>query len=454
MTVDILIMYEVKSREIDSIVLLGTELKKRGYFVEYMSFADIHKRSLQRKYRNKVKMIIMPSLYHDEELRDIVYRVAGRVRKILNLRWEQVFTNTVEKDYSHYVYPKGAAKKAMCFCWGEREREQLIQSGYLPDRLAVTGPISMDFTRPELRRYYLSREELLREFRIDPANEVVLFISSFVSATLRDSDIREIEAEKSADHIRTIHAREKEIYHKTLSWIEEYVRINREQVFIYRPHPNENITNELRELANQDSNFLIVTKYSVKQWIMTCNYLFTRTSTSIIEAFFAGVPCAIVRAFPIEQGKELAVYRNANIIDDLQTFIRFSERVDSNGNGLDPNIVRSYYDFDETLPSYQKAADAIETILRSEETDFEWTDEIIDGFEKSKVSIKAFFHKPYLALLRALIQIQNKCGIQYVRPLEDRIQRYLMMEGKLLNRRATKREIQTIEQTISQILSS
>ena len=94
---DFLIMYEVTTREMESIILLGNELKSRGYTVDYFSFEHCNlKKYLQnkkiiKKYHNNVEVVLMPSLYHDKEVYYLVNYVCGNCKNIVNLRWEQTF---------------------------------------------------------------------------------------------------------------------------------------------------------------------------------------------------------------------------------------------------------------------------------------------------------------------------------------------------------------------------
>ena len=69
--IDFLILYEVAVRELEGVTLLGNELINRGYSVEYLSFtkvainkyANYHR--FLKKFFNKVRVVLMPSLYHD-----------------------------------------------------------------------------------------------------------------------------------------------------------------------------------------------------------------------------------------------------------------------------------------------------------------------------------------------------------------------------------------------------
>ena len=44
--IDFLILYEVPVREFESIAMLGMELKRRGYSVEYLGFSKVDQKIL------------------------------------------------------------------------------------------------------------------------------------------------------------------------------------------------------------------------------------------------------------------------------------------------------------------------------------------------------------------------------------------------------------------------
>ena len=113
--IDFLIFYEHKNREFESIVLLKHELVKRGYTVEFWSFYENNNKKRKALFNN-VNIAVMPSLYHDEEILSFVYRVAGKVKNIINLRWEQIFSNQIENNLDYYVYPRENAKFAYHCC--------------------------------------------------------------------------------------------------------------------------------------------------------------------------------------------------------------------------------------------------------------------------------------------------------------------------------------------------
>ena len=55
------------------------------------------------------------AMYRNYDLFRQVYSVTGPIDKIVNLQWEQVYTNEMEKAYNSSNYPQDEAKKILHF---------------------------------------------------------------------------------------------------------------------------------------------------------------------------------------------------------------------------------------------------------------------------------------------------------------------------------------------------
>ena len=83
--IDVMILYEHKNREMESILLLKHELMRRGYKVRLKSVFELKQ---IRYFLEKPKVIVCPYLYSDVELHKYIYEVFGSADKIMNLQWE------------------------------------------------------------------------------------------------------------------------------------------------------------------------------------------------------------------------------------------------------------------------------------------------------------------------------------------------------------------------------
>lgn len=450
--IDFLIMYEVTTRELESIILLGNELKKRGYSVDYFSFEYANlKKYLQnkkhiKKYYNNVEVVLMPSLYHDKEVYYLVQYVCGKCKNIVNLRWEQAFTYKNEKDYNSYQYPHGDAKFGYHLCWGNASRENMICAGVKDSKLLVSGPIHMDFLREQFKDYYYSKEELFSKYDISPDKKCVLYISSFALATMTE---RQLEREEE-NAGRTLFDREqikhqKQSRYTTLEWIEELLKENTCN-FIYRPHPVENVLGDLAELEAKYDNFHVISEHSVKQWILRCDVITTWISTSIVEAFFAGKSCLIVRPLPILEENEMPLYKDSQIVDSKEKFL---DNINKETElSVSEKVIRDYYDFSD-IPSYIRLSDELEKIYADDINVFPWHEEKIKEFNSKKwyFILQSILVSIYVPIINAMGVIREKMGMSWG-PLNRRVESYRKAQTVKHTKLASDETIQNLTERI------
>lgn len=442
--IDFLIFYEVKNREFESIVLLGNELIRRGYKVEYLSFFQANDPKFIKKYKNKVRVAVMPSLYHDKEIIRFVYTFAGKVKQIVNLRWEQVYTNKDESDPDCYYIPKGAARKAIHCNWGKRPQKMFADAGIDIDNLPITGPMQMDILSPCFEEYFVSKKDLFAKYNIPLDKPCILFISSFSFATQTEREIEQYINDIGKDKrekVRLMIDNMRLSYQQTIEWLKEYVMTN-ECSIIYRPHPTENDTKLLDELK-KNAGIFVIKEGNVKQWIKCCDQVYTWISTSIAEAVFAKKNCAIIRPVPINYDEDVCIYRNADFITEKQTFIKSFQNKRDNTN-IDTKVINEYYDQDYHNLSYHRTADILEKALTDSKF-FPWN-ELHKGWkiEAFKLRLHLYLTKPYLTIIRILAFFQ-KIGFWLPNSIKARIRNYEIAFTKYRNNIISEKELNDLQ---------
>lgn len=398
--VDFLIFYEHKNREFESIVLLKHELVKRGYTVEFWSFYENDKKKRKALFNN-VNIAVMPSLYHDEEILSFVYSIAGRVKNIVNLRWEQLFSKNMENNLDYYVYPKGNAKNGYHLCWGERPYEILCLSGVDKSKLFITGPIHMDFLRHQLRGFYYSRYDLFKRYGLDPDKKCVLFTSSFVVSSYNKAELEWFFSQydkKEQEYYRNFLVRERDSKNIIAEWLTMLAK-EKNCTVIYRPHPAEVKSKSIEQLK-QTPNICVIDGENIKQWILTCDQVYTWHSTSLAEASVAGIPCAVLRPVDLDEGEEYSIYQD---IPYISSFQRFSEYFDNNtGDNLDLFVngkqLTNYLSIDPKTPSYIRIADVLEQSLYDSYY-FPWNNFSDEQFRRERERIKKQYRLDAMAKL-------------------------------------------------------
>lgn len=458
---DFLIMYEVKVRELESIIVLGNELKKRGYSVDYISFEEvdhnkyIKNRKLIKKYFNNVRVCLTPSLYHDKELFDIVYYVCGQCEYVINLRWEQYFSNSAMNNPDIYLFPHGDAQKANYLCWGQYSYDSLIAAGVDKSNLFLTGALQLDFVRKEFSGYYMSRGEIYEKYQIPEKSKTVLYMSSFTRATMTERQIIKEKNDFKEENYKvdeSVFDFGRQSYEITLSWIEEFLKKNKDVVFIYRPHPAENITDKIKTLVDKYDNFKIITDYSVKQWISVCDTIVTWVSTSIVEAYFANKPCFIVRPLPYRWEDDMSVYKDATFLTTKEEFLNILNMQCK--MSVSEEVMRYAYSVDDKLPSFIRLSDELEHII-SEKKTFPWDKNKVEEFEKKrpKLITRAAIYEVYIILIKLLVCIKGNRKISFGNYFDARIENYNISCQKLEYNRLNEDSFGSIEEKVNNFLA-
>lgn len=354
-SIDFLILYQHKSREIDTVCLLKYELERRGYNVQLASV-----------YRYKCKMycgakvIVAPFLYHNDNFR-LFYNHAGFYDKVVNLQSEQVFSNEDEANVNCYMNPKDAAKQAVHLCWGENQKLRLIAAGVDEKKIFVTGAIQLDMVKPPLSSMYMPKSQLADIFHIDEKKIWTLFISSFACDTLSGDVLKGfIEGGSAIEEFQNIAMISKS---KAIVWFEKYVQEYPDRIFIYRPHPAELMDIKLTELSQKYDNFKVIDSYNIKQWINSCENIISWYSTSVAEVYYARKNCVIIRPVEIPTALDVSIYKNAIMCKDYDNMVA---QLDQPVFPIDSRLLDRYYYVDNEY-AFVRVCDILERVYANDE---------------------------------------------------------------------------------------
>ena len=358
--VDVLFLYETRVRELENICLLKYELERRGYTVAVQNtWNELAQKKLRPKYDAKV--VVTHAMYHDG-IFQFVQSIVGKMPKVVNMQCEQVGTiRDDEIDDARFVL-RGVAGQCMNICWGQQTVDRLLnKSGFDETHIRLTGQITLDFCRKELRDYYLSREALCTQYGLPQNCNLNLFISSFAYVNLPESIVKQSEIKDKDLFIQ----RSRESFDTILQWFDTLLDCKKDQVVIYRPHPAEADNSKLQEMCKKyPKRFFVISELSVKQWIAISDRVYTWYSSSAAEAYMFDVPCAILRPVQIPRNMEMALFENAEMITDCETFL---VSIDQGFKpSIDPKVFSRFYDVTPTL-SYIRVANAIEEVLQSDD---------------------------------------------------------------------------------------
>jgi len=359
--VDFVFTFEHKARELDNLSLIALEMENRGYTTAIINLKDVVE---AKKKLYQARVGIIPAAYDNKSL---FYSFADSISvdKVVNMQWEQVFSVHQEEDLQSRRNIKDIAKDVVHLSWGSRNRDRLVNvCGIDQDKVKITGHIAMDFLRPEFRDFYKNREDLLSEYQIPLDSQVCLFISSFTS-----TGALKHEVDKAAKTLgKKIYDRRLisiETQKMVLDWLERYLQNNQNTVFVYRPHPAERDNPDLMRMEEELSNFRVIRDYSVKQWIIAVDALYTWCSTSIVEAYFAEKNCHVLRPIPLPRELDMMIYQGGRFIETYEQFADSLLNPETDFP-LNEALIHQYYVARAEQPIYRTIADILEEVYHDD----------------------------------------------------------------------------------------
>lgn len=359
--IDFLFIYEVKSREIENICLIKYELEKRGYTVEVIN-TWYYLKKLPPKYSPEV--IITFALYNDETYK-FISTFSSKITKIMNLQWEQIGSVKEETDTNSLFFLDGISKYCVNVCWGENTYNRLKNVCRIGENnLLLSGHITLDFLRNDLKQYYYSKEFIMNKYDIPQNKRICIFVSSFSYVNLPESIAN--QANYSSSELSNFIKISNESQKMIIKWIADYLEKNDDVVFIYRPHPAEAQNESIMKIAEDTNNFRIISDYSVKQWAWVSDIVYMWYSTSIAEAFYSQKSCYILRPLEVPSERELGIYKEADFITNYKDFEYSVTRNDYNFP-ISQDVMNSYYHIDYDTPTYIKICNKLEEMLFSNE---------------------------------------------------------------------------------------
>lgn len=349
--VDFVFVYEVKNRELQGIALIGYELLRRGYTVAYINTWHELDRVNNHKYKAKVAIVFAA---YNTAVTDFALSFIDSCEHVVNMQCEQILNDDCIKPGSIYIMD-GKANDVYHLAWGNKNVEHLVKYCGIPiEKVKLVGHVGLDFARSEFDGFYKSKTELLREFDIPNNKRIVLFLSSFASL-----DIMSCDTAEDKDFFELKMKSQKEI----INWIKRYCSLHQEVTFIYRPHPTEQLTKELKEMCGDSVR--IIKDYSVQQWIIISDCILNWWSTSLADIYASKRTCLILRPYEMIKKHEYHCFETA---EKVTTYEAFEKKVDCPQSfPVKKEIFEQYYMFDEKEPAYLKIVNELEQIYKEED---------------------------------------------------------------------------------------
>ena len=234
--------------------------------------------------------------------------------KIIDLQWENIVFPMDEKNKKAYKNYSGVAKDVVRVSWGEMNRKRMLEVAKMdPKKVKLIGHVGMDFLREQLRGYYLTKEEVLKDYDIPADKKIFLFVSPYFSDHHTEAYLTEMcgrFGEGWRYYYQDCMLPSKKII---LDWMSMICEEREDIVFVYRPHPGEE-SEQADAMTRKYSNFKMIGDKSVKQWILISDKVYTGNSSTFVEAFLGRKMCYLLFPIPVPEDYELAFFREADKI--------------------------------------------------------------------------------------------------------------------------------------------
>ncbi len=383
--VDFLFIYEVKNRELENITLLAAELERRGYTTAFLNSWWC----LENDYDEYEADVVVLSACYNTGVYKFFTSNVSKFNKVVNLQWEQILRNgyseTNEKTSWDFY---GEALNTIHICWGENTKNRLKRKYNVSENLLkVCGYISLDFYRPEFKKFIKNKDILFNEFNLDPQRETFLFISSFAIATMpkenqgiAPGNFNEIFIKQTVESQQIV-----------LNWFELACKKYPDKQFIYRAHPSESDNSQLLNMSKQIDNFYYISQYPVKHWILNCDKIYNWTSTSAAEVYSSKKQAFILEPVSIEHIITYPFFQNGTSIKSFEDFCRSIELpLDKISQPLDVTRFSDCYLQTDT-PVYVNICNCFEQVLK----DSSYKSHFYEDNVKKNNRIKNYLYKMF-----------------------------------------------------------
>ena len=379
---DFLFIYEHKVRELENLCLMKYELDRRGYRTR-IAYIDDAENALAVKPKYHTRVLCTMACYRDRTLR---WHTKNFVifDKVIDLQWENIVYPKDEHRENAFKNYSGVGKEVVRVSWGKQNADRLLEAAHMdPRKVKIVGHVGMDFLRKPLSNYYISREKLFAKYQIPDGKKVILFASPYYGDNLSQSYIRDMCLRFGDDWVNYYRFM-CDSQHIVLDWMEKLCQNDPDLFIIFRPHPGQ--PSEMAEKIEKScNNFRIIGDKSVKQWIITCDKIYTGNSSVVVESFFARKMCQLLFPIPVTEGFELKLISDSRKITSMEEF-EASVYSDKEQFPTPQSSIEEIYMVDWEKPSFIRFADMAEEVLESDF--YRLTKEQLKGYRKRSASAR------------------------------------------------------------------
>ncbi|WP_335920969.1 hypothetical protein [Shewanella algae] len=312
--VDVLLVYEHVSRELESLFILRAELEKKGLSV---AITPIHFDRYFGLITYRPKVLVLPFLYSESNKTLKQYREVYDPNLIcLNLHHEQFYND----DTKHHMLPKDEySKNVYHLSWSEKFKRDLVCEGVDSNLVKVIG-------NPRCDSFYMPTMEVLEDLKKKYSK--VIFIPTTFSWAFVDEEYFLSTDSIDPDEFRKTRKITLDAAKAYFSEFYEAAINNPDFLFVLRPHPFEDVDyfrSKFLEFSGANStpdNILISREYNVYNWLKIADYTVGWCTTVNIESVMAGVPSIVYHPTYYPKKMDLEFYKYFEIVKDKKDLSR------------------------------------------------------------------------------------------------------------------------------------
>jgi surface carbohydrate biosynthesis protein len=268
----------------------------------------LHANDAMKEYIPSV--VVFPFLYRISDLAIGDYVEVWPRATYFNLAWEQVHykAHLKMKAPGDEFTRQGVTHHA----WGEFYMDYLLESGVPPERIFVNGNPVYQLYKEPYRRYFKPRDQLAREYDLDPSKRWVFIPENYKWAFFSDDKLQRSASRggNMDEHLNMRDFCQQSLGH-LLRWCNEAAQSGDLEI-IFRPRPATNSQQMeafFKENAGVPSKYFHMTKAeTVRDWILASDVVISSYSTSLIEAAVACKPIYMVEPIPIPESLQCDWY--------------------------------------------------------------------------------------------------------------------------------------------------
>jgi len=278
------------------------------------------------------KVVIHISIDHPSTVED--YKMLGGMRSICLMSPTEVFATPDPKDViSKYDYKEliyGALLP------GERTKDILIENDKIfPNQAFVVGYPTLDWSNPELRRYFLSQRDFKRKNNIAETHKIILLISSFSVADMNfskwEKDYFNLPKSLTKKRVEDFSTDAKEMRIRAISDISQLLADNPNWHLIIRKHPFENSSVYEKILSGQNQITYAPAEMDIHDLLSVSDVVVHWNSTVSVQAWIFDKPTILLhleKQFFLNKEEEASENGNYICFNKQQLNIALSEALD------------------------------------------------------------------------------------------------------------------------------